>query len=316
MVPVVDAQIAEGLAWKPGREAQDRCVSPIWEVQEMIKLATMTSVCPDWTLDQAIDGMKRHGYKGLEPRTGWEHRSGIEPSMSAPDRERVRRRMEEERLEICCIATGAKFATPDADELLGSIEEAREAIDLAGDLGASLVRTFGGFRGTGVQPPLGGELIGIVERTVEAYKRVIDHAAERGVTLLMETHDFWSVSAQVREVVERVDHPNLRVLWDIQHPQRYFERPDETFGTIGHLTAHLHAHDGVYESLEERLQPRVVGEGIIDHATPLRLLHEAGFDGYFSIEHINKPGAPHDAERDLREHAEAFRGIMGAIAAL
>ena len=279
----------------------------------MIKLATMTSVCPDWTLDQVIDGMKRHGYEGLEPRTGWNHRSGIGLDMPASEREHVRRRMEDEGLEICCIATGAKFATPDPDELKGFIAEARKGIDLAADLGAPMVRTFGGFRGTGVQPPLGGELIGIVVRTAEAYKQVMDQAADRGVALLMETHDFWSVSAQVREVVQRVDHPNLRVLWDIQHPQRYFERPEETFGTIGHLTAHLHAHDGVYESLDERLQQRVVGEGIIDHATPLRLLHEAGFDGYFSIEFINTPGSSHDAEGDLRAHAEAFRKIMGEI---
>ena len=38
----------------------------------MVKLATMTSVCPDWSLDQIVEGMKRHGYQGLEPR----HRVG------------------------------------------------------------------------------------------------------------------------------------------------------------------------------------------------------------------------------------------------
>jgi hypothetical protein len=39
----------------------------------MIELATMSSVCPDWELDEVIAGMKRHGYQGLEPRVEWDH---------------------------------------------------------------------------------------------------------------------------------------------------------------------------------------------------------------------------------------------------
>ena len=49
-----------------------------------------------------------------------------------------------------------------------------------------------------------------------------------------------------------------------------------------------------------------LGEGVIDHATPLKLLNEAGFDGYFSIEVIHKPGSDHDAEGVLKQYAEAF----------
>jgi hypothetical protein len=43
-----------------------------------VKIATMTSVCPDWTLDEIIAGMLRHGYTGLEARVEWQHASGIE----------------------------------------------------------------------------------------------------------------------------------------------------------------------------------------------------------------------------------------------
>ncbi len=267
----------------------------------MVKLATMTSVCPDWNLDQIVEGMKRHGYEGLEPRIGWGHAAGIELEMSADARQAVRERFEQEGLGICCVATGARFA--DAEKLEKSIEEAKAGIDLAAGLGASLIRTFGGARGS-------GELNGIVHRTAEAYKGVVDHAAEKGVTVLMETHDEWCVSTQVREVVERVDHSNLRVLWDLMHPQRFMERPEETFGTIGHLTAHLHAHDGRYETPESRIGNVPLGEGTIDHATPLKLLNGAGFDGYFSVEVIHKSGSDHDADGVLGQYAEAFRGIV------
>ena len=269
----------------------------------MVKLATMTSVCPDWDLSQIIDGMKRHGYAGLEPRVGWGHAAGLELDMPASERDAVRGRFEKEGLAICCVATGARFATPDAGELENYLQEARAGIDLAADLGAPVIRTFGGARG-------GGELYGIVHRTAEAYKRVVDYAAEKGVTVMMETHDEWCVSTQVRAVVEQVDHPNLRVLWDLMHTQRFMERPEETMRNIGHLAVHLHAHDGLYETPEARITTVGMGDGTIDHATPLQLLNGAGFDGYFSVEVIHKPGSEHDAEGVLKQYAEGFRGIV------
>ena len=60
----------------------------------MIRLATMSSVCPDWSLDEVIEGMKRYGYLGLEPRVEWGHACGIEASLSADERRGVRERME------------------------------------------------------------------------------------------------------------------------------------------------------------------------------------------------------------------------------
>jgi len=268
----------------------------------MVKLATMTSVAPDWSLAQIIDGMARYGYEGLEPRTGWGHAAGIELDTPPADRERARKQMDDAGLSVCCIATGARFATQDPDELEKYTAEAQAGIALAADVGAPVIRTFGGARGS-------GEVYGMVHRTAEAYKRVLDDAAAKGVTVLMETHDEWCVSTQVRAVVEKVDHPNLKVLWDIMHPQRFMERPEETMRTVGHLTRHLHAHDGLYETPEGRISTVGLGEGVIDHATPVRLLNEAGFDGYFSVEVIHKPGSEHDAEGVMKQYAEGFRAM-------
>ena len=268
----------------------------------MIKLSTMTSVCPDWSVEEIVDGMQRNGYQGLEPRVGWGHASGLELDMSAGDREAVRKQLEDAGLAFSCVATGAKFALVDDAERVQSIEEARQAIDLAADLGAPVIRTFGGKRG-------GGEVHWMVQRTAEAYKQVVDQAAERGVTVLMETHDEWCVSVQVRAVVETVNHPNLRVLWDLMHPQRQMEHPEETMQTIGHLTRHLHAHDGRYDEENGRITTVGLGEGDLDHAAPLRLLNAAGFDGYFSVEVIHKPGSEHDADGVMKQYGDAFRKI-------
>ncbi len=268
----------------------------------MVKLSTMTSVCPDWTVDEIVEGMQRHGYEGLEPRVGWNHKAGLELDTPLKERDAARVKLEDAGFRVCCVATGARFATEDRSELANYIDEARKGIDLAADLGAPVVRTFGGARGK-------GELLGIVNRTAEAYKQVMDKAAERGVTVMLETHDEWCVSAQVRAVVERVSHPNMAVLWDFMHTQRVQERTEETMVTIGSLTRHIHAHDGNYRDNGAKLDTVDLGQGELDHGTPLKLLDEIGYDGHFSVEVIHKPGSDHDADGTLKNYAEGFARI-------
>ncbi len=269
----------------------------------MIKLAFMTSVCPDWDLDRILEAMNRYGYDGLEPRVGWSNRAGIQLDMPAEQRKALRERFQKHAKQIPCIATGCRFAVPDDSERSGHVAEARAAIDLAADLGASFVRTFGGEYG-------GGELHGIVERTAEAYREVLDYARARGVVLLIETHDAWCDSAHVRAVVERVNDPHLAVLWDLMHPARMFERPEETMGVLGPFTRHLHAHDGEFTGENGRLVTVPLGEGSIDHATPLRLLAESGYDGFVSVEVIHKPGSDHDPDPVLRQYAESLKTMV------
>ena len=117
-------------------------------------------------------------------------------------------KLEANGLEMCCVATSVRMADPDRAAREKHIEDLHTYIDLAADLGSTKVRTFGG-------PQAGrkGELHAAVEYAVEGYAQCVDHAAERGVTILMETHDDWSNSASVRAVVERLNHPNLKVLW-------------------------------------------------------------------------------------------------------
>lgn len=268
-----------------------------------MKLATMTSVCPDWTLDEVVAGMKKHGYMGVEPRVEWGHRSGIELDLSTDERAEVRKRFADEGLEICCLATGARLATADTAERNKHIEDLRRYIQLSADLGCGLIRTFGGPRDQSAPWAL------VVDYTADGYRQVVDEAKAADVTLLMETHDDWCCSAPVRAVVEQVGHANLQVLWDFMHTQRMMETPSESFAALGSLTRHTHAHDGTY--VDGRMQVSgTLGDGVIDHREPVQLLEAQGFDGYFSVEVIHKPGSQHDADAVLASYAAGFRSYQ------
>ena len=262
----------------------------------------MTSVFPDWDLATIARQMVRHGYTGLEPRVGWGHRAGIETDMSAAARAEARQRLGDAGLEVCCVASGARFAATAPQERRDCLEETRRSIELAAALGCPLVRTFGGPRSEPWQ------LHHYLEYVAEGYREILPEAASAGVTVLLETHDDWSSSAPVRAVVDRVGHPNLGVLWDLMHTQRMAELPDATFAAIGALTAHVHGHDAAYSVSDRRsLDPVPVGTGQIDHARPLELLHGAGYTGYFSVEVIRNSAAPHDPDVVLAQYAEWFR---------
>jgi sugar phosphate isomerase/epimerase len=262
----------------------------------------MTSVCPNWDLDTIVRAMHAHGYAGLEPRVAWDHAAGIETSLSGARRAEIRGQFRSEGLEICCIATGVRMATTASAERQRHLDDARAAIELAGDLGCPRMRVFGGPRYVNWQPHH------LVAHVVDGFRELLPAAEAAGVTLMLETHDHWSASAPVAAVVAALDSPRVRALWDIMHPQRMMETPHQTFSTIGAVTAHLHAHDARYNSSERSAVPdAAIGTGVIDHATPLDLLAATDFDGYFSVEVIHKKDETHDADAVLQQYAEWFR---------
>ncbi len=269
----------------------------------MPNLAIMTSVCPDWTLDEIIVAMKKHGYTGLEPRIEWDHASGIEVSLSPDKRKEYRDKMESEALQFCAIATGVRMAEPDLQIRSQHIETLRQSIDLAADLGAPYIRTFGGEYDTSV------ELSPVIDYVVEGYRQVLDYADQRDITLLMEVHDVWCHSAPVRTVIERTNHKRLAALWDMMHPMRKQETPLETFTNLGQHTQHVHIHDAVYTD-EGKLKITPLGEGLFDPTEPIHLLLQTGYDGYYSIEVIQQRGKQENSDGVMQQHAEKLREII------
>lgn len=270
----------------------------------MIRLAAMSSVMPDWTLDETIAGLKKHGFTGYEPRVEWKHKAGIEADLSADARREARKKFEDAGLSICCIATGQRFAMEDAAERAQNTEALKKYVDLAGDLGAKCVRVFGGKLGK-------GELTGIVRYVAAAIRPALDNAKARGVTVCIETHDDWCRAAQVRAVAEELDHPAFGILWDIMHTQRVLERPAESFAVLGDRVRHMHVHDGRYSADGLKLDTVALGEGVIHHAEPIKLLKANAFDGFVSVEVIHKVGEGGAADAVLANYGEGLKRLIG-----
>ena len=74
-------------------------------------------------------------------------------------------------------------------ELAASRQNAKDHIDLAADLHCPFVRVFGG------PIPVGLAHVAAIRLAAECLRELGDHAAVRGVKVLMESHDDWVVPA-------------------------------------------------------------------------------------------------------------------------
>lgn len=242
-----------------------------------MKFAFMTYSCPDFDLDTVLDAARRHGYDGIEPRLNSQHAHGIEFDLDPAGRQAARTKAERAGIAFACIATSCRFSDPAT--VAGATADAHRAIDLAADLGSRRIRVFGGTIAAGLSRDAA------VQQVAGAMQSLADHAAERGVAVCLETHDHWCDPADLVRVLEAVDHPSIRINWDLMHPVFTAGKTmEEAFRALRPWVAHAHVHDCRRENDERRMVP--IGEGIIDHRRALELLAADGYDGYLSGEWI------------------------------
>lgn len=253
-----------------------------------MKYAFMTSSCPERDFSGVLSIARQYGYDGVELRVSNDHRHGVEFAASAAEREEAKRKAAEAGIALCCVATSCRFADPATVD--AAVRDAHLAIDLAGDLGSPRVRIFGGAIGGGLSRD---EAVALVVRAMNDLKA---HAQERSVTLCVETHDDWCDPAHLVRVMEEVDHPAVRINWDLMHPVMTADKTmDEAFEAVKPWLEHVHFHDGYWEG--EGKAKRVmaqIGEGVIDHRRALWLLRSIDYPGFLSGEWIRwRPHGEH-----------------------
>lgn len=256
-----------------------------------LRLAFSTLGCPDWSLERVAEAVREYGYDGVELRL-------VDGEILAPhpsDAERARLREVLRDVPVVAVDTSLRMAAPDAgweDDLLGYS-------DLAAELGADLVRVFGGT----AAPGDAGAAI------VEQVRRAGVIAARVGVRVVLETHDDLSSAHAVRRVLDEVPDRAVGALWDLHHPYRMGEGPEEVWDLIGARTLLVHVKDAVRDASERsgwKLVP--LGEGEVPVRAGLRVLQEHGYRGWLTVE-WEKKWHPEIAEPEIAfpQHARLLR---------
>ena len=242
-----------------------------------MRIGVTTLGCPTWTLEEILTRLPAYGYEGVELR-------GLGPDLDLTQSpafatlaaaDKTRQAFQDAGLMICGLDTSCSFTDPDPAVRTRNVDQGKAALDLARTLNAPFIRVFGGSLAEGLSR---ADAVGSLAESLAALG---DYAAQAGgdVQVLLETHDGFSTGAQAAEALRQVEHPQVGALWDLHHPFRQGETPQETFAALRPYVRGTHVKDsmpgGTY---------CLLGEGNIPILEMLRLLKADGYEGWINLE--------------------------------
>jgi sugar phosphate isomerase/epimerase len=232
------------------------------------RVAFSTLAFPDATLASAVSLGRRWGYAGVELRLI--DGELIDPSMPAADRARVKRDLAD--LPVVAVDSSIRLTDDDPGPPL------RRFLELASDWEAPLVRVFGGALAADRaerQEQLRAAA-GVLESSVPPARRL-------GVAIGVETHDDFSASSVVTELLAAADPQWVGAVWDSHHPHRMGEPPAEVYTNLGRRILLAQVKDARRLSGDDwRLV--LLGTGEVPVRQILRLLAAGGYPNWISVE--------------------------------
>jgi sugar phosphate isomerase/epimerase len=161
----------------------------------------------DWDLPTLIKNCAETGFEGVELRTT--HKHGVEPTLSADERRKVRKQFEDSPVAFVGAGTACEFQGPDPALVRQNIELTKKFVVLSHDVGGSGVKV----RPNGFVK--GEEQRKTIERIGKALKECGEYAAGYGQEIRVEVHgNGTSDLAVIRDLIEAADHDAVVVCWN------------------------------------------------------------------------------------------------------
>jgi sugar phosphate isomerase/epimerase len=247
------------------------------------------NVAKDWDLDTLLRLCRETGFEGVEFRTT--HAHGVERTLSPAERKDVRKKCADAGLLQTSLGTVCEFHSPDPAVVRKHVDDCREWVLLAKDIGA---------RGVKVRPN-GLPKDVPEEKTLEQIGRALSEcgafAKDHGVEIWVEVHgDGTKVPARMRRILDVCSHPSVGITWNSNDTD---------------------VEDGSVARSFALLRPDVR----CCHITDLRsgypwrelfaLLASSGFDG-FTLCEFPQPVASADGAKWLRDYRERWVALQRA----
>ncbi|WP_321113075.1 sugar phosphate isomerase/epimerase family protein [Halorussus salinisoli] len=286
-----------------------------------IQTSLFTKVLHQRSLEEALEYAAEIGYDGVEPM-------GREPHLSTDtSMERVKELAEQTDdlgLDVPCLGSyTGHYIEKDENECERELEKLQTFLEFADVLNCDLVR-----HGPGGPPVRDATEEDFAKATIWL-RKAADLAAEYDVDLGVEIHTntIAETTDSTLKLLDMVDRSNVGAIHDAAN--MWISRTEhgaQSVERLGDRLVHVHVKDemrvdnaslpGSFEmetpSGMGTFQPKLLGEGSVDHGPLFRALFESGYDGFVTDEcHVAREG-----ERDLEvaEHelAELSRQLSRA----
>jgi len=266
----------------------------------LLSLNTAT-VSKEWSLEECIEGCKRHGIGYIAPWRDMLQECGIEKAAKL---------IEDSELHVSSLCRGGFFTSDEA----GNLDDNFKAVDEAAAIGAeSLVLVVGGLHQNSK------DLAKARVQAEASIHRLLEHARSAKVTLAIEPlHPMYAADracvntlSQAIDICERVGE-GIGVIVDVYHVwwdpnlESAIRRAGEKDLILGY-----HVCDWLVPT-EDMLQDRgMMGDGVIDLKYIRGLVESAGYDGPIEVEIFSKKNWwKRDPDEVLKVCLERFQTVV------
>lgn len=260
-----------------------------------MKFAICNETFQGWDWEPTCRFVAETGYEGIEiaPFTLAEDVRQIDEAR----RTEIRLAAERAGLEIVGLhwllisPKGLSVTTPDDEVRRRTGEYVVSLVDFCADLGGK-VMVFGSPAQRRIAAGETSEIA--AERFMVTLRPALDRAADRKVTICLEPlpppeANFLLTLAEAAEVMEQLDYPAARTIFDVKSASSEVRPLDELIREYAPLISHVHANDA---------NRRGPGFGETDFAPILGTLREVGYDGYVSVEVFDYTPDPETIARE------------------
>jgi sugar phosphate isomerase/epimerase len=158
-------------------------------------------------LPTLIDTCEKAGLEGVELRTT--HKHGVEPSLDAAGRAKVKEAFAKTKVRLVALGTACEFHDPKPEVVKKNIEQTKEFVTLAADVGAWGVKV----RPNGL--PKGVPVEQTLKQIGEAVAECGAFAQSKGIAIVVEMHGGGtSDPPNMAKIMEACKHPAVGLCWN------------------------------------------------------------------------------------------------------
>jgi sugar phosphate isomerase/epimerase len=203
-----------------------------------LKLGTVTYlIAKDWDVPTIIKHLTDVGLDAVELRTT--HRHGVEISLPPAARAEVRKAFEGSPVKVGGLGTICEYQSPDPAVVRKNIDETKQWVVLARDIGAPSVKV----RPNGLPKEVPEERT--LEQIGNALAECGAFAADHGIRIQLEVHGTGtSRLPRIRRIMDHArNHPAVRVCWNSNQDDLADGGFDANFALVRDQIGQVHLRD-------------------------------------------------------------------------
>jgi sugar phosphate isomerase/epimerase len=266
-----------------------------------MKLAFSTNAFTQYSLSQALQAIKAAGYEGVEILADVPH--AWPDDLTAPKIAQIAQELDRLDLHVSNINANCSFGywkdappepyfepsliSPNARHRTDRVRLICKTLNFAKAIGASNISITTG-RMLGGMPPAKA-----ADQLAESLKPILDYADRAGVNIGIECEPglYLEYITELKEWIDRLDHPRFGANLDIGHSQVIGESIPDVIRTLNDRIWNLHIED----ILGRKHYHLIPGEGTLDWKTLNSALREIGYQRYLTVELYTHWANPHEA---------------------